>query len=163
MQTARLEIRPPTEGDRARFVQLFRDESFMVFSGVVLDEDGANRRFDQMLLRAKELTFAKQPVIERGSDLILGYVGVDFIEFEDQQRLEFGYRLVEGARGRGYATEAGRALLGRAAQTFQGEILAIVDPRNHASHRVAWKLGFRFWKQARIEGFLDDLYRLRIA
>lgn len=159
--TPRLEVRLPAEGDRERFVQLFGDEDFMVFSGV-LDVDSAHRRFDEMLERAAELSFAKQPVIERRTGSIIGYSGVDWFDFEEQRRLEYGYRLVPEARGKGYATEAGRALLTLAEATFAGEILAMIDPRNVPSQNVVRKLGFVFWKQAVVSGFLDNLYRLRL-
>jgi RimJ/RimL family protein N-acetyltransferase len=160
--TPRLEVRVPVEADRERFVQLFRDEAFMVFSAGVLDSDGAHRRFDEMLERAAELPFAKQPVIERRTGSIIGYTGVNTFEFEEQRRLEYGYRLVPEARGKGYATEAGRALLTLASATFSGEILAMIDPRNVPSQNVARKLGFEFWKQAVVNGFLDNLYRLEV-
>ena len=111
MLTDRLEIRPPTEDDRVTFVRFFGDDEFMVFSGGALDENAANRRFDEMLVRAAELPFAKQPVIERSTGLTVGYSGVNWFEFEGEQRLEYGYRLVPEARGKGYATEASRALL----------------------------------------------------
>lgn len=160
--TARLELRQPVEGDRARFVELFTDAAFMVFTGV-LDRDGANRRFDHMLARAEELTFAKQPLIERSTGEIIGYAGVDRIELEGMTRLEYGYRLVPAARGRGYATEAGQTLLARAADTFRGEILAIIAPTNRSSQRVAQKLGFELWQRAHVDGYVADLYRLRLA
>jgi RimJ/RimL family protein N-acetyltransferase len=160
--TVRLELRLPRESDRARFVQLFCDEEFMVFSAGVLTPDAANERFDRMLARGAELTFAKQPVIERTTGIIVGYAGVDWFDFEGRRRLELGYRLVPEARGRGYATEAARAVLGIAAETYRGEILAMIDPTNRASQRVASKLGFTFWKQAVVMGFVDNLYRLRI-
>src|SRR4051794_10030227 len=57
--TPRLEIRLPRESDRARFVELFCDEAFMVFSGGVHDVDSAHARFDEMLRRGNELPFAK--------------------------------------------------------------------------------------------------------
>ncbi len=60
--TPRLEVRLPVEADRERFVQLFRDERFMVSSGV-LDVERAHRRFDGTLERAAELPSAKQSVI----------------------------------------------------------------------------------------------------
>ena len=122
----------------------------------------AHRRFDEMLERSVELAFAKQPVIERTTQLIVGYSGVNVFEFEGQQRLEYGYRFVPDARGRGYSTEAGRALLGVAEESFCGEILAMIDPRNVASQNVARKLGFAFWKQAVVDGFLDNLYRRQV-
>ncbi len=64
MLTPRWEVRPPREGDGDRFVELFTDGDFMVFSAGVLDRAAAHRRFDEMLVRADELPFAKQPVIE---------------------------------------------------------------------------------------------------
>jgi RimJ/RimL family protein N-acetyltransferase len=161
--TARLDVRLPTEADRGRFVCLFCDEAFMVFSSGVLDAEAAHRRFDRMLLNAAKLSFAKQPVIERSTGLIVGYAGVDWFSFEGEVRLEFGYRLVSEARGKGYATEASRAVLANAAVNFRGEILAMIDPKNHASQNVARKLGFTFWKQAVVEGYLDNLYRLRLG
>ena len=161
--TRRVEIRLPTEADRDRFVSLFCDVDFMVFSGGVLDRDSAHRRFDEMLVRAIEMPFAKQPVIERLTGDIVGYAGVNWVEFDDAKHLEFGWRLIPEARGKGYATEAGQLVLDRATETFTGEILAIIDPRNIASQNVARKLGFTYWKQATIEGYLDDLYRLTIA
>ena len=102
-------------------------------------------------------------LIERSSGLIVGYSGVDWFDFEAQPRLEFGYRLVPGARGKGYATEAGLAVLAIASENFNGEILAIIDPTNQPSQGVACKLGFVFWKQAMVQGYLDNLYRLSIG
>ena len=162
MLTPRLELRLPVEADRHRVVELFCDEEFMVFSAGVLDLEGANRRFDGMLARAGELPFAKQPVIERSTGRIIGYSGVDRFEFEGRSRLEYGYRLVPEARGHGYATEAGRAVLAEAVETFEGEILAIIDPLNHPSQNVARKLGFAFWKEALEDGYPVNLYRLDV-
>ncbi len=152
MLTERLEVRPPTEADRDRFVELFRDPAFMVFSDGVHDLDSAHARFDEMLRTASEVPFGKQPVIVRSTSTIIGYSGVAWFEFEGVRRLEFGYRLVPDARGFGYATEAGRAVLARAAETFRGELLAMVDPINDPSIGVITKLGFTFWKQAEIDG-----------
>jgi RimJ/RimL family protein N-acetyltransferase len=163
MLTERLEVRTPEERDRTRFVELFCDEEFMVFSDGVHDEPSAQRRFDEMLVRAQELPFAKQPIIERSTGTLVGYSGVNWFEFEGQRRLEFGWRLVPEARGQGYATEAGRAVVALAGDSFHGEILAIIDPMNHASANVATKLGFSFWKQALVDDYLVDLSRLQVG
>jgi RimJ/RimL family protein N-acetyltransferase len=160
--TARLEVRLPRESDRDRFVELFGNEDFMVFSSGVLTVDAANDRFDEMLLRGAEVAFAKQPLIEQVTGLIVGYAGVNWFDFEGQQRLEFGYRLIPEARGAGYATEAGQALLAKAAETFSGVVLAIIDPVNAASQSVGRRLGFTFWKQATVDGYLVNIYRRSI-
>lgn len=160
--TPRLEVRPPTEDDRPRFVELFCDEAFMTFSAGVLSTGAAHDRFDQMLVRCTELAFAKQPVIERSTGAIIGYTGVDWFSLEGRRQLEYGYRLVPNSRGKGYATEASAALLTKAARSFHGEVLAIIDPANRPSQNVIRKLAFDFWKQAPVDGCLRDLYRRRI-
>lgn len=159
MLTERLEVRPPQEADRDRFVTLFCDPEFMVFSAGVHDLASAHARFDEMLCTSAELPFAKQPVIELATGTIVGYSGVAWFDFEGARRLEFGYRLVPAARGRGYATEAGRVVLELAAETFRGELLAMIDPTNTPSRNVITKLGFTFWKRAEVDGYLDHLYR----
>ncbi len=163
LQTDRLELRHPVEADRAVFVLLFGNDDFMVFSGGALSPEAAGTRFEVMLENTHEVPFAKQPMIERSSGQIIGYCGVAWFEFEGRRRLEFGWRLVPESRGFGYATEAGKALLELAAESFDGEILAMVDPTNAASKRVAGKLGFEFWKMATVHGFVDEIHRLQVT
>ena len=68
-----------------------------------------------MLARCAELSFAKQPIVEGSSGIVIGYTGVDWIDFAGGHCLEWGYRLAPTARGKGYATEASLALLDVAA------------------------------------------------
>ena len=77
--TERLGVRPPDEADRARFVDLFRNEEFMAFSEGDMSEVDANARFDRMLALSAEISFAKQPIVERSTQCIIGYTGVDWI------------------------------------------------------------------------------------
>jgi len=158
--TGRLLVRPPREADRFRFVELLGDEDFMVYYPRPLSEQEASDRFDHMVAVCETVPFGKQPVVERASGAIVGYTGVDYIDFEGRSWLEWGWRLVPESRGRGYATEASRALLAKAQQTYKGELLAIIDQENLASQSVCRKLGFAFWKQAPVDGELRNLYRL---
>jgi RimJ/RimL family protein N-acetyltransferase len=161
--TTRLEVRPPRETDRVRFTEFFRSDAFMVFSTGAVSEEAANRRFDHMLAMCENIPFSKQPIIERASRVVVGYTGVDYFTFEGERRLEWGYRLAPERRGLGYATEASQALLARASETFSGELLAIIDPANHASQNVCRKLGFAFLKQAPVDGDVRNLYSLAIG
>jgi RimJ/RimL family protein N-acetyltransferase len=158
--TARLLVRLPEEADRDRFVELFRDKDFMVFYPEVFTEEEANDHFDHLVAVCQAIPFGKQPVVERSSGLVVGYTGVDYIDFEGKTWLEWGYRLVPDCRGLGYATEASQALLAKARQTYAGELLAIIAPENHASQNVCRKLRFIFWKQAPVEGDVRNLYTL---
>jgi RimJ/RimL family protein N-acetyltransferase len=162
VRTARLLVRPPEEADRGRFVELFGDEDFMVFYPAVFTAGQASDRFDHMVAVCRAVPFGKQPVIELASGRIVGYTGVDRIGFEGRAWLEWGYRLVPECRGLGYATEASRALLDQARQTYAGELLAIIAPENLASQNVARKLGFTFWKQATVDGDLRNLSTLLV-
>ncbi|MEM7408685.1 MAG: GNAT family N-acetyltransferase [Myxococcota bacterium] len=162
MRTQRLEIRPPRESDRARFVALFTNDTFMEFSDGVMTAEAASERFDRMLHVANEVAFGKQPIIERSSGTLVGYCGVDGFDFEGRRRLEWGYRLVAEARGQGYATEASAALLDLAEPAVRAEILAIIHPPNAASIRTITKLGFEFWKEAPVSGETRNLYRYTV-
>lgn len=146
VETERLIIRSPDEQDRGRFVELFTDEAFTVFSGGVHDLESANARFDRMLAIATVVPYGKQPIVERATGTIIGYTGVDTIVFDGLDRLEWGWRLTPDARGRGYATEATAALLSIADAVDDGEMLCIIASDNGPSRRVAEKLGFRQWR-----------------
>jgi len=161
--TARLLVRLPREADRNRLVALFCDEDFMEFSAGVLTEEEASDKFDHMVAVCATVPFGKQPVVELSSGLIVGYTGVDYIDFEGKTWLEWGYRLVPECRGLGYATEASQALLAKARQTYAGELLAIIGLENLASQNVCHKLGFTFWKQATVEGHIGNLYTLLVG
>lgn len=160
--TQRLLVRPPQEADRARFVELFQDEDFMAFASRALSAAEAEDRFDHMVAVCRTVPFGKQPVVERASGIVVGYTGVDHIEVEGRPWLEWGYRLAPEFRGRGYATEAGQALLAKAGRTYEGDLLAIIDPENLASQNVCRKLGFTFWKRALVDGDVCNLYTLTV-
>jgi [ribosomal protein S5]-alanine N-acetyltransferase len=147
IETDRLTIRPAVENDRARFVELFSDDAFTVFSDGVHDAESAHARFDRMLVMADSIPYAKQPVVERGSGTIIGYTGADSFRIDGIDRLEWGWRLVPEARGRGYATEATTALLAVADRHDDGEMLCLIASDNHPSRRVADKVGFRWWRR----------------
>jgi RimJ/RimL family protein N-acetyltransferase len=163
LTTARLTVRPPREADRDRFVELFCNEDFMVFYPSALTEKEANDRFDHMVAVCHAIPFGKQPLVELSSGLVVGYTGVDYIDFEGQTWLEWGYRLVQEYRGLGYATEASQALFANAHRSYTGELLCIIAPENLASQNVCHKLGFSFWKQAPVDGDIRDLFTLTVG
>ena len=134
----------------------------MAFSNPLGPND-ANSRFDMMVTTASEIAFAKQPIVESATDEVIGYCGVWPWHFEGERRFEFGYRLDRKARGQGYATEAGVALLEVAATTFAGTIYGIINPDNEPSMRVIDKLGFSYWKEATLDGLVFNLYRRSVG
>lgn len=157
MRTDRLEVRLPNEADRTRMVELWCDPAFTVFSNGDHTPASANRRFDRFLEVAAQLPFAKQPVIERSSGLIVGYTGVDWFQLDGTPQLEFGWRLASEARGKGYATEAAAAVLEIARRQMNDWLYCMIDPANAPSHGVARKVGFQPWRRTDMDGPVDLL------
>ena len=87
----------------------------------------------------------------------------DHINIEGRSWLEWGYRLVPECRGLGYATESSQALLTKAHRTYLGELLSVIAPDNIASQNVCRKLGFSFWKQGPVDGYIRNLYTLPVG
>jgi [ribosomal protein S5]-alanine N-acetyltransferase len=94
-------------------------------------------------------------VVEYDSQTVIGYCGLShFPDVGGQPEVEVGYRLARAYWGRGYATEAARAVRDYAFNTLKlPRLIAIVDPQNVASIHVAEKLGLRYEKDAVLPGY----------
>jgi RimJ/RimL family protein N-acetyltransferase len=86
----------------------------------------------------RPLNFAVAPL---DGDAIVGCVGVDLQEGGAVG--EVGYWFAREAWGRGFATEAVRALVAHAlGAAAVPRLVAVTDPANHRSHGVLMKSGF---------------------
>ena len=94
--------------------------------------------------------FGLWAVIERQTEQTIGYCGLShFDDIAGQPEIEIGYRLARESWGRGYATEAARAVRDYAFHTLNiSRLISIIDPRNTASVKVAEKTGLRYEKDA---------------
>jgi RimJ/RimL family protein N-acetyltransferase len=84
--------------------------------------------------------FTLYQVREAGSDLAVGGIGF-FGPPDEEGAVEVGYGLVAAARGRGFATEAVRAVVRLAADHGAALLRADTAPGNVASQRVLVKSG----------------------
>lgn len=94
-------------------------------------------------LRPEIAVWGHRQVIESASGLAIG--GVGYFGPPARGSVEIGYGIVPSRQGRGYATEAVRAML-RFAWTCPAvkEVLAGTSEDNHASRRVLEKTGFGY-------------------
>lgn len=99
--------------------------------------------------------FGPYAVIEKRSQDVIGYCGLFYFpDVGGQPEVEIGYRLAHRAWGQGYATEATAAVRDFAFTTLgMKRLIAIIDPSNLASVRVAEKIGMRFEKEVMLEGY----------
>ena len=87
-------------------------------------------------------------MIERESGCVVGDIG--FIGPPDERgSVEIGYSVIPDRRGRGYASEAGRALVDFALDQLGVEVVvASCDNDNVASIRTLERIGFRRTSEA---------------
>ncbi|MEU9867549.1 GNAT family N-acetyltransferase [Actinomadura sp. NPDC048021] len=139
LTTGRLVLRPWTSGeiaavlsgDRlAHWADDFPAEGDRAIAGFVAGNPSALGEHGQRL------------IIERSTGLVVGAVGLFWPPADGA--VEFGYGVVPSRRGRGYATEATRAIVAFAL-TAPGvdRVVATVEPSNPASVRVLEKAGLR--------------------
>jgi RimJ/RimL family protein N-acetyltransferase len=81
-------------------------------------------------------------VRESGSDRIIGYAGVKWVQLHGRRVLNLVYRFVPDVWGRGFATEAAAAVVARVLDEMPAEVIvARVRPDNRSSQNVALKAG----------------------
>ena len=107
--------------------------------------------------------FGLWAVVEKETRDVIGYCGLSrFSDVGGQPETEVGYRLVREFWGRGFATEAAAAVRDYGFGTLGlARLIAIIDPRNAASIRVAEKTGMRFEKEVMFQGYLDHVYAMQ--
>jgi RimJ/RimL family protein N-acetyltransferase len=141
--TERLELRRFTADDLEPLLAVFADAEVMRYVGA---ERRPLRRSQVSALMSRaeadwaEHGFGLLAVTERGTGRLVGEAGLQHLE--EGPDIELGYTLGRVAWGRGYATEAARAVLrwGFAGLRLQ-RIVAVADPANVTSLRVLEKLG----------------------
>lgn len=82
-------------------------------------------------------------VVRKATADVIGYCGLVFHGNGSPDEPELAYELLQAARGHGYATEAGRAVVVWAREAGYPRLWATVRDWNVASRRVLEKLGFR--------------------
>lgn len=108
--------------------------------------------------------FGPYAVVEQHHQEVIGYCGLFFFpDLAGQAEVELGYRFARSAWGRGYATEAAAAIRDFAFNTLGiKRLIAIIDPSNTASIRVAEKIGMKYEKEVMLGGYThpDHVYAI---
>jgi RimJ/RimL family protein N-acetyltransferase len=143
LHTERLELRRFAAADREPLAGVFGDPAVMRFVGAErrpLDAPQVTAALAVAGQHWEQLGYGPLAVVERASGRLVGEAGLQ--PLDGGPDVELTYTFAGAAWGRGYATEAARAVLRWA---FAGLLLprveAVADPGNHASLRVLEKLG----------------------
>ncbi|MCK4600402.1 GNAT family N-acetyltransferase, partial [Candidatus Bipolaricaulota bacterium] len=88
------------------------------------------------------------PVIEKETDRVVGHCGLLEKEVEGRPEIELVYVLVSSVWGKGYATEMAQAIKRFAFEAMDVKrLIALIEPENEASERVAIKVGMHLEKE----------------
>ncbi len=139
----RLILRPYEAEDVAELhAVVYGDHEAMRLLGGARDLAGTRAAVERSMNQQAIDGYSFWAVIERESGLMAGEAGL-FPLAEDRRDIALGYALGVDFWGRGYATEAGGAVLGEAFGSFGlKRVVAITRATNFRSRRVLAKLGF---------------------
>jgi len=141
-ETERLRVRPWRTGDLSPLTEMFGDPRFVKFTRGPMSREQVEEwmRFKQRL--HQERGYSHWGVERLVDSRLIGYCGLAMQQLPEGSWLEIGYRLAQDCWGRGLATEAATACRDWAfANLDYGELIAIIEPDNSRSIRVAEKLG----------------------
>lgn len=156
LETERLILRRFGHTDAEPLERIFCDEAVMRFSEGVRPPEWIPGWIERC--RQNDACGAGDrpwAVVEKSTQQTVGYCGLfDVPDVNGRPETEVGYRLARAYWGRGYATEAVRAVCKHAFHVLGlPRLIAMIDPRNTASIRVAEKAGMCFSAEVMFEGF----------
>jgi RimJ/RimL family protein N-acetyltransferase len=153
LETERLRLRPYRGSDFEEYAELRSDPEVMRFlgAGVPFDRGLAWRHLAFLIGHWQLRGYGTWALEERETGTLVGWTG--FAEPEGWPGFELAWGLARRFWGRGYATEGARAALAHAFTVLDKDrVISLIRPENHASIRVAERLGERLKGQIKMLG-----------
>ncbi len=145
LETERLLLRPWDDADRDVYAAMSADPEVMkYFPAELMTRAAADAFVDRNQQGFAERGWGWFAVQERASGAFVGVAGLAPVRFEAPftPAVEIGWRLVRGAWGKGFATEAARASVTFAFDELGlDEVVALAVPANEKSLAVMRRLG----------------------
>jgi ribosomal-protein-alanine N-acetyltransferase len=146
IRTKRLRLTRPSASDSAGVFAILGDPRTVEHnpSDRLADRREAAELVARWIRHWEQHGFGYWCVRRSGSERIIGYAGVKWMQMHGRPVLNLVYRFVPEVWGRGFATEAAEAVVSRASDEMPAEtIVARVRPGNRSSQSVALKVGLR--------------------
>ena len=168
IETDRLRLDPLDTSRLEEFVALTSDAQTMRYWSPegALTREAAERNFRASLERLREHGFGRRWIVASATGAGLGFTDTKYFgdgcDDVSPDEVEIGWMITREAWGRGYGTEAGRAVRDEAFEQLGLEsVVAVHHPDNLASARVIEKLGMTFERDVvDRRGWPYRLYRL---
>jgi RimJ/RimL family protein N-acetyltransferase len=155
LETERLRLRPFSRTDFDDYAAMCADPEVMCgLAGAPLSRAQSWRHLACIVGHWQLLGYGIWAVEEKETGAFVGRIG--FANPEGWPGFELAWMLARRFWGRGYATEGSRATLAHAFTVLdQDHVISLIQPANHASIRVAERLGQRL--EGRIELMTKEL------
>ena len=163
LTTERLVLREMTGADLDHIAALFGDEEVMRYypKPMTRDESRSWVEWNQRLYRSQG--FGLWAMVLRDTGEFAGDCGLTPQYVDGIKEIEVGYHVCTSLQGNGYATEAAAAARDFARDVlFLSRLIAIINPANVPSQRVAGKIGLKPEKRATVFGSEQIIYAAAI-
>jgi RimJ/RimL family protein N-acetyltransferase len=162
LKTERLLLRQIQFSDTSALMNIFGDGEVMRFGDGVQPREWVEGWVQTCMESYAVHGFSPYAVVRQSSGEVIGYCGLYYFpDVNGKPEVEIGYRLRRSAWGKGYAAEAARAVCDFAFESLHlKRLIAIIDPANVASIRVAEKIGMHYESEVMFEGYVhaDHVY-----
>ncbi|HEX7555443.1 MAG TPA: GNAT family N-acetyltransferase [Leptolinea sp.] len=148
LETDRLLLRYMLPEDIHPLVDLWTDAGVTCFMGGPRELQSLTQNLTATANNPLAEAYDLWPLIEKTTGQVIGHCGLLEKEVDGQQEIELVYVLAKAAWGKGFATEISLALRDYGFhQKGLSRLIALIEPENAASERVAVKAGMRLEKE----------------
>ncbi len=162
LETERLLLRRQRASDIPFLTDLWADPEVTHYLGGPRDRDWLRSVFEETAQNPHAEQYDLWPVVEKESEQVVGHCGLLDKEIDGRTEIELTYVLSPSVWGKGYATEIGQAIKQLAFEKMRVKrLIALIEPENEPSERVAIRLGMRLEKEMiRPGGALRRIYAI---
>ena len=159
LTTRRLILREMTSADLDDMAALLGDPEVMRYYPAPKSRDEAQAWIDWNQRLYRKRGFGLWAIAIRATSAFAGDCGLTPQQVDGAEEIEVGYHIRATLQGNGYATEAAAACRDFARDILGlRRLIAIIDPANIPSQRVAVKIGLRHEKQTTVFGSQRVIY-----
>jgi RimJ/RimL family protein N-acetyltransferase len=147
----RLTFRELADADLDDMAGLLGDPGLMRFYPRPMTRGEARDWITRNQSRCRDLGFGLWAISVRASGEFIGDCGLTLQSVDGVEELEVGYHVRRSMQGQGYATEAASAVRDFARDHLKAKrLIAIINPLNIPSRRVAEKIGLTVEKRSTV-------------
>ncbi len=163
IENKRLVLREAGYDDAEVFFELFNEPEVMkYFTNTPNSIEEAHERIGRDINHYKEHGFGFWATVFKDTGKVIGQCGLLAQIVDEVNEVEIGYVLAKKYRGKGFATEAAKAIKNYGFDKLQfNRLISIIDPKNTASQSVALRAGLALEKTTAWMNNQVEIYSVR--